>query len=81
MGLQAAVSDVLGRTAAVEGVPFGTDAGLLSVVGKTPTVLFGAGDIRHAHRPDEYVEIEELVEMARVLGVATMRFCSSRGIS
>lgn len=75
--LQAAVLDVLGRATAVEGVPFGADAGLLSAVAKTPAVLFGAGDIRNAHRPDEYVDIAELVQMARVLAVATMRFCGS----
>ena len=75
VGLQAAASAVLGRTAAVEGVPFGADAGLLANVGKTPTVLFGAGDIRKAHRPDEYVEIDELVQMARVLAVTVLRFC------
>jgi acetylornithine deacetylase len=43
--------------------------------GSTPTVLFGPGDIRRAHRPDEYVEVEELVAAARTLAVAAMRFC------
>ena len=64
-----------GREAAVEGVPFGADAGLLRRVADTPTVLYGAGDIRHAHRPDESVEIDALVEMARTLALTALRFC------
>ena len=73
--VQGAAHDVLGRDAPLEGVPFGADAGLLSQVARTPTVLFGAGDIRRAHRPDEYVEVDELVRMAQVLAVAAVRFC------
>jgi len=76
-----AASAVLGRAVPLEGMPYGADMGLLANVGSTPTVLFGAGDIRRAHRPDEYVEVKELVAMARVLAVAALRFCgtSSQG--
>jgi acetylornithine deacetylase/succinyl-diaminopimelate desuccinylase-like protein len=38
-------------------------------------VLFGAGDIRRAHRPDEYVELDELVAMARAIAVLVLRYC------
>jgi len=58
-----------------EAVPFGADAGLLEHVGRTPTVLFGAGDIRRAHRPDEFVEVDELISMARVLAATIVRYC------
>jgi acetylornithine deacetylase len=64
-----------GAPVAVEGVPFGADAGLLRRVGNIPTVLFGAGDIRRAHRPDEWVDIAELEAMSRTLAVAIVRFC------
>jgi acetylornithine deacetylase len=56
---------------------YGADMGLLANVGSTPTVLFGAGDIRRAHRPDEYVEVKDLVAMAQVLAVAALRFCGT----
>ena len=75
VALQDAATDVLGRSAPLEAVPFGADAGLLSNVGGMPTVLFGAGDIRKAHRPDEHVAIDELVAMARALAVAVLRYC------
>lgn len=73
--VRSAAADVCGQDPVVEGVPFGADAGLLSRVGGTPTVLYGAGDIRLAHRPDEHVEIDALATMARALAVAALRFC------
>lgn len=66
---------ITGIAARVEGVPFGADAGLLRQVADTPTVLYGAGDIRLAHRPDEEVAVDALVEMARSLAVGALRFC------
>lgn len=70
-----ALTCVTGCDATVAGMPFGADAGLLQHVGQTPAVLFGAGDIRGAHRPDECVDIEELASMARVLATFIVRFC------
>ena len=73
--VRGAASDVTGREVPLEGVTYGADMGLIANVGETPAVLFGAGDIRVAHRPDEYVEIEDLVTMARTLAVVAVRFC------
>lgn len=64
-----------GRPPRVEGVPYGSDMRLLVLEGNTPTVLFGPGDVRRAHRPDEHVSIEELVMAARTVALAAMRFC------
>ena len=41
------------------GVSYGTEAGLFSGVG-IPTVVCGPGSINQAHRPDEFVSIEQL---------------------
>ena len=73
--VRGAASDVTGREVPLEGVTYGADMGLIANVGETPAVLFGAGDIRVAHRPDEYVEIEDLVTMARTLAAVAVRFC------
>jgi acetylornithine deacetylase len=73
--LAEAAAAVTGRPTALEGVTYGADAGLLSTVAGLPTVLFGAGDIRRAHRPDEYVELDELVAMARAIAVLVLRYC------
>ncbi len=77
--LAAAAEAVLGRDVPLEGMTFGADMGLLSNVARVPTVLFGAGDVRRAHRPDEYVDVADLVAQARTLAVAAMRFCGVAG--
>jgi acetylornithine deacetylase len=41
-------------------------------------VLFGPGDVRVAHMPDEHVPITDLEAAARVLVVAAIRFCGIR---
>jgi acetylornithine deacetylase len=73
--LHGAATPVLGREVALEGMTFGADMGLLANVAQVPTVLFGAGDVRRAHRPDECVEVAELEAQARALAVGAMRFC------
>lgn len=78
-GLRGAASAVLGREVALEGMTYGADMGLLSNVDQVPTVLFGAGDVRRAHRPDEWVGVDELEAQARALAVAAMRFCGVTG--
>jgi acetylornithine deacetylase len=55
-------------------VPFGTE--LPEVIGMgAEGVVFGAGDIRVAHRTGEHVAVEELQRCARILTGAIERFC------
>ena len=75
--LSASVQEELDTDAVLQGVTFGADAGLLQHVGNTPVVLFGAGDIRRAHRPDEFVEVAQLKTMARALARTVVRFCGA----
>lgn len=73
--LMDAARAVDGAEPAMAGMTYGADMGLLANVGRIPTVLYGPGDIRRAHRPDECVDISELEAVARSLAVAVMRFC------
>ncbi len=57
--LARAVGAAAGRSPAVMGVPFGTDAGPLSENG-TPCVVFGPGDIAQAHTKDEWIDLEQV---------------------
>lgn len=70
-----AAEAVLEQPAPLQGMTYGADMGLLVNHGGIPTVLFGPGDIRRAHQPDEFVEVEELMVAARSLAVTVMRFC------
>jgi acetylornithine deacetylase len=66
-GLAAAVAAVTGREPARIGVPYGADMRLFTGVGETPCVMFGPGDVRHAHAADERVPLAEVVTCARAL--------------
>jgi acetylornithine deacetylase len=70
-----AVAAVCGAAPAVEGVTYGADMRLLVNVGRIPTVMFGPGDVRVAHMPDEHVAITDLEAVARTLLVTALRYC------
>ena len=76
--LAGAVQSLGGAEARVGGVRYGADMRLLVNQGRVPTVLFGPGDVRESHRPDESIRAQDLVEMARILAVTAIRFCGTR---
>ncbi len=66
-GLARAVEAVTGRRPTLLGEPYGADMRLLVNEGRTPTVIFGPGDVRVAHSADERVPLAEVEACARVL--------------
>jgi len=73
--LQRALRDLGVGEPVLKGVTFGSDMRLLVREAATPTALFGPGDIRRAHAPDESVPVEELETTARSLALTALRFC------
>jgi acetylornithine deacetylase len=73
-----AINAVTGQSPRIEGMTYGADMRLLVNEGGIPTVLFGPGNVRRAHRPDESVPIEDLMTVARVIAVTALRFCDGR---
>lgn len=67
--------DVTGRPAALEGMTYGSDMRLLVNVAKTPAILYGPGDVRKAHRPNECVAVKDLASAVRTVALAALRFC------
>jgi acetylornithine deacetylase len=68
VGLAAAESDAivqwamkLSRSATVGKVSYGTEAGLFQKMG-VPAVICGPGDIAEAHRPNEFVALDQLAQ-------------------
>ncbi|MDH5748635.1 MAG: acetylornithine deacetylase [Rhodospirillales bacterium] len=49
-------------------VAFGTEAGLFSRNAHIPTVVCGPGSISQAHKPDEYITLEQLAHCDAFLG-------------
>jgi len=70
-----AYEDTTGSPAVYEGMTYGSDMRHIVRVGKTPSVLFGPGDVRLCHRPDEHLPISELVTATKTLARAILRFC------
>lgn len=63
------------QPARIQGMTYGADMRLLVNDGHTPTIMFGPGDVRHAHQPDEFVPIEDLKMVTRTLALTILRFC------
>jgi len=75
IGLVAGCHEVVtGSVAPVTGVPYGSDLRHLVNRGAIPSVLYGPGDARIAHRADEFVPMADLAAVTRSLAVLVMRF-------
>jgi acetylornithine deacetylase len=66
-----------GREAEVTGVTYGSDLRLLSGIGGIPTLIYGPGDVRVAHSPDEQVPVAEMVDVTRTLVLLAAQFCGT----
>jgi succinyl-diaminopimelate desuccinylase len=74
-----AYRDVTGKEPVYNGVPGATDGTFLHAWKGIPCLVNGPGPRHIPHQKDEYIEIDELVEAARVYVVAAHRFLSSAG--
>ena len=70
---QQSMFDLTGQKPELEGAPYGSDLRLF-VNGGIPAILFGPGDVRVAHMPDEYVDVAEVILAARAYIVTALRF-------
>lgn len=68
---------VLGTPAVFGGVPGTTDGTILTRDAGLDTVVYGPGGKWIAHQVDEYVEVSEVLDCARVFAVAASRFLGS----
>jgi acetylornithine deacetylase len=78
--VRAAYGELCDSPARVAGVPYGADMRLLVNEADTPTVLFGPGDVRNAHQPDEFVPVSELKTAVETLALVALRFCGYEGL-
>jgi acetylornithine deacetylase len=71
--IQGAARGLTGRTPETIGVPYGCDMALWVREGNAMSVVYGPGDVSHAHAPDEHIHISEAGEVAAVLVHAVRR--------
>ena len=69
-----ASKDALGKELPIRGSRYACDSPYLVNEGKIPTLVFGPGSIDQAHRENEWVEVEQLVDAAKVYAIAAIRF-------
>jgi acetylornithine deacetylase len=66
---------VTGLRPAVEGVPYGADMRLFIRFGNMPCVMYGAGDVKVAHAPDEHISITELLTATSTVACLLADWC------
>ncbi len=73
--LRKACVQVAGHKPKMVGMPFWTDAAILTDKGKMPSCLFGPGDIHSAHTVDENIELKSVYRAAEIYAATAMNFC------
>ncbi|GAE24917.1 acetylornithine deacetylase [Halalkalibacter wakoensis JCM 9140] len=66
---------VVKKEPVIEASPWGTDGGLLTEIGKTPSVIFGPGLTEQAHFPNEYIQIDQVFQAAEIIACTLLDWC------
>ena len=69
--------DIVGSRPKLNGVPYGSDLRLFTNHGKIPAVLYGPGNVVHAHTVNEFIPLEEVITCAKVLALTIYRTCGA----
>jgi acetylornithine deacetylase/succinyl-diaminopimelate desuccinylase len=75
LALQKACKQIIGRSKII-GVSYFCDAGYFTNAG-TPTVIFGPGDIALAHSDKESIEIEQVIDAAKIYLATALDICEA----
>ncbi|GHV36069.1 acetylornithine deacetylase [Synergistales bacterium] len=73
--LQGAYTQASGKAGQIVGMFACSDSGTLIRFGDTPAIDFGPGPQSMAHQTDEYVDIDDLVKVARIIAVTILDWC------
>lgn len=76
LALEAACRQCLNEEPKYYGFTAVDDAAFLNRAG-IPAVSIGPGNLMVAHAPNEYVEIAELVDAAKICGLAIAEWCGT----
>ncbi len=69
--------EVKGDNPTIEASPWGTDGGILSSVGNTPTVVFGPGITETAHDANEHIVLEDMFAVSEIIALTLLRWCGT----
>jgi acetylornithine deacetylase len=68
-----------GERPSVVGVPYGADMRLFVRFGGMPCVMYGAGDVRVAHAPDEHISVTDLLTATTTVACLLADWCGVEG--
>ncbi len=71
--------NVTGNTPRTEAATYGADMRHFIAFGGMPCVMYGAGDIKLAHGPDEYLPIDELLTATKTVACFLADWCGLTG--
>jgi acetylornithine deacetylase/succinyl-diaminopimelate desuccinylase len=75
--LRESIRTILGKDAEPTGFPAGCDMRYLVNEGHVPTVIFGPGSLDVAHKADEFVVIDDLINSALIYEDLAKRFLAA----
>lgn len=73
--LENSIKSVTGDLAKIVGTPGWTDASILLNDGNIATVIYGPGGFEQAHSSGEYVEIEQVINAAKIYLMTALNTC------
>ncbi|NLC63976.1 MAG: M20 family metallopeptidase [Thermoanaerobacterales bacterium] len=68
------VKGVLGKKPVIKSFPAGCEASFFINYLKIPTIIFGPGSLNQAHKADEWVAINDLIEAAKIYSLISYRY-------
>ena len=74
--LQIAHESVHNREPRIEAVTYGADMRHFVNFGGIPCLMYGPGNVAQAHRPDEFVPVSDVLDVAKTLAVLLFNWCN-----
>ncbi|MEH6978079.1 M20/M25/M40 family metallo-hydrolase, partial [Bacillus pseudomycoides] len=73
--LQDNFAQIEGGSPIIEASPWGTDGGLFTQIAEIPTIIFGPGETKVAHYPNEYIEVDKMIAAAKIIACTLLDWC------
>ena len=73
--MEESFEQIYGNPIKVEASPWGTDGGMLGKAGNIPTLVIGPGETKVAHYPNEFIELNEVVQASKLFAMIIMKWC------
>lgn len=73
--LQQNYKNITKKDPLIEAAPWGTDGGLFTQVLNIPMIVFGPGETKVAHYPDEYIDLDQMFLAAEIIACTLIDWC------